>query len=134
MKELLAHSAQLISNVHTVNNWQELCLFTARCKHFTTGQEIEKEVVNSFLHAKEVEKKKHASRLFSNASQLRIKNHFSNLFTMQGKEVFKTFISRKGVYQAFALLVNKAVKFTEAFKYTVTLVPLTVATVESTLY
>ena len=50
------------------------------------------------------------------------------------KKVLKVFISRKRVSQDFGLLVNKAVKLTEAFKYIITSVPLAVAVLNPTLY
>ena len=40
----------------------------------------------------------------------------------------------KEVCQAFGLLINKAIKFTETFKYAIMSVPLAIATSKSTLH
>ena len=52
---------------------------------------------------------------------------------MTGNEIKPLSVVKK-VCQAFGLFVNKAVKFNEAFKYAIMLVPLTVGTLKSTLY
>ena len=61
--------------------------------------------------------------------QSKIKN-----WKREEKEAFKIFISFKGGLTSFGFLVNKTEKLAEAFKYTITSVPLAVATPESTLY
>ena len=50
------------------------------------------------------------------------------------KKVFKPLSVVKEFFQAFDLLVHKVVKFTEAFKYAITSLPLAVAILNSTLY
>ena len=50
------------------------------------------------------------------------------------KKFLKLLSVRKKVFQALGLLINKVVKFTESFKYAITLVPLTVAILNPTLY
>ena len=50
------------------------------------------------------------------------------------KKFLKPYSVLKYVCQAFGLLVDKRVKFTEAFKYEITSVLLTVATSKHTLY
>ena len=37
LKELLAHFAQAISDIHTVKKSTKTNIFTARCEHSTTG-------------------------------------------------------------------------------------------------
>ena len=57
-KRTFGHSAQAISDIHTVKkNRQKLHIFTARSEHYTTRQEIDKEVVDGLLHAQEVRNK-----------------------------------------------------------------------------
>ena len=51
---MLAHFAQAISDIHTVKKSTKTYMFTARFKHFTTGQEIDKEVVDGLFRAEEV--------------------------------------------------------------------------------
>ena len=54
----MAHFAQAISNIHTVKKSTKTYIFAAanikRCKHFTTGREIDKEVVDGLFHPEEV--------------------------------------------------------------------------------
>ena len=50
------------------------------------------------------------------------------------KKLLKSLSVLKEDWQAFGFLVNKTEKLAEAFKYTITSVPLAVATPESTLY
>ena len=50
------------------------------------------------------------------------------------KKFLKPLSIVKKVCQAFGLLVNKVSKFTEAFKYAITSVPLAVAILNPTLY
>ena len=50
------------------------------------------------------------------------------------KKFLKLLSVRKKVFQALGLLINKVVKFTESFKSAITLVPLTVAILNPTLY
>ena len=70
-------------------------------------------------------------RFFPKRGQQGIKNHSLNFALKQAKQLEtrrKTFLKPvlvvKEVFQAFGLLVNKAVQFTEAFKYAITSVPL----------
>ena len=53
LKELLAHFAQAIWDIHTVITSTKTYIFTAWCEHFTTDQEINK-VVDGFFHTKKV--------------------------------------------------------------------------------
>ena len=50
------------------------------------------------------------------------------------KKFLKLLSVRKKVFQALGLLINKVVKFTASFKSAITLVPLTVAILNPTLY
>ena len=50
------------------------------------------------------------------------------------KKFLKLLSVRKKVFQALGLLINKVVKFTESLKSAITLVPLTVAILNPTLY
>ena len=53
-KVLLAHSDQVVPDIHIGKKLTKNYIFTARCEHFTTGREIDKEVVDEPFHAEEV--------------------------------------------------------------------------------
>ena len=53
-KVLLAHSDQVMPDIHIGKKLTKNYIFTGRCKHFTTGREIDKEVVDELFHAEEV--------------------------------------------------------------------------------
>ena len=104
-----------------------------------TGREI-KEAVDSFLHVEEVGNKHFDA--FLQSKLVEDKKSFFELFCkarlITGNEIKKKFLKPllvvKEVCQAFGLFVNKAIKFTQAFKYAVMSVRLVVATRKSTLY
>ena len=53
-KELLTHFARAISDIHIVKKSTKSYIFAARWEHFTTGREIDKEVVDGLFHPEEV--------------------------------------------------------------------------------
>ena len=53
-KELLTRFARAISDIHTGKKSTKSYIFAARWEHFTTGREIDKEVVDGLFHAEEV--------------------------------------------------------------------------------
>ena len=53
-KELLAHFTQAISDIYTGRKLPKTYIFTARCKNFTTVQEIKSDVVDGLFQAEEV--------------------------------------------------------------------------------
>ena len=75
-RELLVHTIQ-------VNNF---CTFKVRCEHFTTGWEIDKEVVDGLVHVEEVGNKH--SEAFLQGSLAEDKKSFFHSF-YKDKEVFK---------------------------------------------
>ena len=84
LKELLAHFAQAISDTHTVIKLTKTYIFTARCEHFTTDQEIEKEVIDAFFHTEKVGNKHFGAYLLEKlVEDMRIKNHSFNLSVKQ---------------------------------------------------
>ena len=56
-KELLAHFAQAPPDIHTVKNQKTITYSHQDASHFSTGWEIDMEVVDGLIHAEEFEKK-----------------------------------------------------------------------------
>ena len=118
----------------------ETYIFTARCKHFTTGREIGKEVVDGLFHEEDVGNK--LSKAFLRETLVEDKKSLlepfynANLITRNKKK--KKFLKPLSIVEkichAFDLLINKVVKFTETLTYAITSVPLAVAILNRTLY
>ena len=140
LKKLLVHFAQAVSNTHTVKKSTKTYIFTARCKYFTTGREIDKEYVDGLFHAEEVGNKHFEVHVQEKLVEDN-KSYFqpfckASLITgnEKKKKKLKPLSVIKEVCQAFHLLANKVVKFTEAFKYAIKSVSLPVAILNPTLY
>ena len=88
--------------------------------------EVEKKRLETFLQDNLVKDKKSIFEPFCKARLI--------TRSKKKKKFLKPLSSIKKVSQALGLLVNKAVTFTEAFKFTITLVPLAVATSACTVY
>ena len=52
-KEFLVYFAQVISDIYRVKKLTKTYIFKARCEHFTTGRQIDKELVYGHFHAVE---------------------------------------------------------------------------------
>ena len=91
-----------------------------------------KQTVDGLLHGEEIRNK-----FFEAFLQDKAVGNLSKARLITGKEKKKKFLKPLlviKVCQAIGLLVNKTVKFTEAFQYAITLVLLAAGTKKSTLY
>ena len=139
LKDLLVHFAQAISVIHKVKNSTKVFIFTY--EHFRTDREIDKKVVDGLFHAEEVGNKHFEAflleKLLKNKKSL-FQSFCEESIVTGNKKNKKKFLKPlsvvKEVCQAFGLLVNKAVKFTEALKSAITSVPPAVAVLNPKLY
>ena len=89
-------------DIHIGKKLTKNYIFTGRCKHFTTGREIDKEVVDELFHAEEVGNKYFQGFLQDKLGEGK-KSFFEPFYLskvknwkQKGKEAFKNFTSRKG--------------------------------------
>ena len=136
-KKLLTHFTQAI-NRHRYSKKIGKNIHIHSKTHFTTGREIDKEVVDDLFPVEEVGNKHFEyfpDKFVMNKKSLFELFYKASLITGNEKKSFyKTFISRKGGLSNFWFTVNKVVKFTEAFKLTIISVPLAAAILNPTLY
>ena len=90
------------------------------------AEKFENKRFETFFQDKLVKDKKSFLELFCQARLITVNE--------KKKKFLKPLSAVMEVCQAFDLLVKKAVEFTGAFKYAITLVPLAVATPQSPLY
>ena len=101
-RELLVHTIQ-------VNNF---CTFKVRCVHFTTGWEIDKEVVDGLVHVKEVGNK-HSEAFLQDSLAQDKKSFFDSFYKTRlnwkwkGKEIFKTHQSWRSFVKLLVSLLTK---------------------------